>query len=68
MEDKLDKLREKWVKSPKWRRVVIEAEAKEIKNGAKVHEHKASMKSHKSGNYYIFICNCDEELGREIRS
>ena len=66
--DELVKLREEWKTADKWRRVIIEARAKEIKEKPnKEHKHSSSVfKSGIDGNYFIHVCYCGEEILRDF--
>lgn len=67
-EEQIQQLRKDWLKANKVERVIIEAKAREMKTKtAKVHVCKASLNSHRVGNYYVFICSCTKELGRDLR-
>lgn len=32
----------------------------------KEHKHTAGIKSYKQGNYFVFMCACGKELGKDI--
>lgn len=66
IEDRLEKLRSKWKTATARERVIIEAEAKDLKSMVKPHKHSPNpMKSHVEGNYFVFICSCGEEILRD---
>ncbi len=66
--EELQKLRIEWKDASLFKREVLKIRAAELKKEPikKDHVHKASMKTIFDGPNVIFICNCGEEIGRDV--